>query len=225
MDHMNEPVLEAHELYRFYHAGEDETFALRGVSLTLHQGEFVAIVGPSGSGKSTLVHCLAGLDDPDGGWVTVAGKRLTRQPEPTRARLRAQRIGIVLQSDNLLPHLTIEANLRCAMLLAGRRQRPAIPSLLEEVGLVMRAAALPSQLSGGEQARAAVALALVNDPLVILADEPTGEVDALNEARVLTLLQTRVRDGKAVLVVTHSSAVARVAHRVLQLVDGRLINA
>lgn len=221
---MSTPVLEAHELYRFYHTEEDETLALRGVSLTIHAGEFVAVVGPSGSGKSTLLQCLAGLDDPDGGWVTLAGERLSRRLEPDRARLRAQRIGLLLQSDNLLPHLTIEANLRAATALAGNRDRSKIRALLEDVGLSHRAAALPSEVSGGELARAGVALALINDPLVVLADEPTGEVDALSEARVLMLLQTHARNGKAVLVVTHSSSVARVAHRILHLVDGRLVN-
>ncbi len=221
---MSTPVLEAHELYRFYHTEEDETLALRGVSLTIHAGEFVAVVGPSGSGKSTLLQCLAGLDDPDGGWVTLAGERLSRRLEPDRARHRAQRIGLLLQSDNLLPHLTIEANLRAATALAGNRDRSKIRALLEDVGLSHRAAALPSEVSGGELARAGVALALINDPLVVLADEPTGEVDALSEARVLMLLQTHARNGKAVLVVTHSSSVARVAHRILHLVDGRLVN-
>jgi putative ABC transport system ATP-binding protein len=218
-------ALEAHDLYRFYHAGEDETLALRGVSVSVRAGEIVAVVGPSGSGKSTLLACLAGLDEPDGGWVAVTGERLTRRPQAARARLRARRIGVLLQSGNLLDHLTIEQNLLIAQMLAGPYRREKARSALAAVGLGHRTEARPSQLSGGELARAGLALALVNDPAVLLADEPTGEVDALNEDVLLRLLVARARDGAAALVVTHSRAVAAVADRVLRLVDGRLADA
>src|SRR3954463_2221419 len=116
-------ALQAHDLYRFYHTGDDETLALRGVSLAVEQGEIVAVMGPSGSGKSTLLACLAGLDEPDGGWVAIAGTRLTRRPQPVRARLRAKRIGILLQSGNLLDDLSIEQNLMMAQMFAGSSQR------------------------------------------------------------------------------------------------------
>jgi putative ABC transport system ATP-binding protein len=215
-------ALEAHDLYRFYHAGEDETLALRGVSLEVRPGEIVAVVGPSGSGKSTLLACLAGVDEPDGGWVAVGGERLTRRPEATRARLRAQRIGVLLQSGNLLDHLSVEENLVMAQMLAGSVSRENAHAALEAVGLGHRVAALPSQLSGGELARAGLAMALVNDPAILLADEPTGEVDVLNEERLLRLLGARAQEGGAALVVSHSPAVAVVADRVLRLVDGRL---
>jgi putative ABC transport system ATP-binding protein len=215
-------ALEAHDLYRFYHAGEDETLALRGVSLEVRPGEIVAVVGPSGSGKSTLLACLAGVDEPDGGWVAVGGERLTRRPEATRARLRAQRIGVLLQSGNLLDHLSVEENLVMAQMLAGSVSRENAHAALEAVGLGHRVAALPSQLSGGELARAGLAMALVNDPAILLADEPTGEVDVLNEERLLRLLGARAQEGGAALVVSHSPAVAAVADRVLRLVDGRL---
>jgi putative ABC transport system ATP-binding protein len=222
---MTEARLEAHNLYRFYHAEEEETLALRGVSLSLRPGETVAVTGPSGSGKSTLLNCLAGLDEPDGGWVAVVGKRMTRRPEGERAALRARYIGVLLQSGNLLDHLTVADNLMVAISLApGGRQRVSVDAALGAVGLAERAHALPAQLSGGELARAGLALALMNDPPVLLADEPTGEVDAVNEARLLDLLAKRAHEGGANLIVTHSPAVASVADRVLHLVDGRLEN-
>jgi putative ABC transport system ATP-binding protein len=222
MDGLAQPALEAHDLYRFYHAGEDETLALRGVSFTVQPGEIVAIVGPSGSGKSTLLNCLAGLDEPDGGWVAVGGKRLTRRTEEERAALRGRSIGVLLQSGNLLDHLTVRDNLMLAMRLAGRGRGERATELLERVGIAGRQHALPAQLSGGELARAGLALALVNDPAVLLADEPTGEVDAANEHRLLQLLAERAGWGGATVVVTHSAAVANAAHRTLVLTDGRL---
>jgi putative ABC transport system ATP-binding protein len=222
---MTETRLEAHNLYRFYHAGEEETLALRGVSLSLRPAETVAITGPSGSGKSTLLNCLAGLDEPDGGWVAVMGKRMTRRPEAERTALRARYIGVLLQSGNLLDHLTVADNLSVAISLApGDRHRVRVDAALEAVGLAGRARALPAQLSGGELARAGLALALINDPPFLLADEPTGEVDTANEAQLLDLLAERARKGSANLLVTHSPAVASVADRVLHLVDGRLEN-
>lgn len=222
MDGITVPAVEAHDLYRFYHVGEDETLALRGVSLTIRPGEMVAITGPSGSGKSTLLNCLAGLDEPDGGWVAVAGERLTRRPQVERARVRARRIGVLLQSGNLLDHLTIEQNLLVAMTLAGTYRRDWVQAALDAVGVGHRAHALPSQLSGGELARAGLALALINDPAILIADEPTGEVDSANEERLLALLADRAGAGGAILVVTHSPAVAQTADRILRMDDGRL---
>jgi putative ABC transport system ATP-binding protein len=216
-------LLEAHNLYRFYHVGDDETLALRGVSLVIRAGETVAITGPSGSGKTTLVNCLAGLDEPDGGWVAVMGERMTRQREARRASLRARHIGVLLQSSNLLSHLTLADNLRLGIYLARGGRRPdSVEAALGAVGLAHRAHALPAQLSGGELARAGLALALINDPPLLFADEPTGEVDAANEARLLDLLVARARTGGANLIVTHSQAVASAADRVLHLIDGRL---
>jgi putative ABC transport system ATP-binding protein len=215
-------ALEARSLYRFFRAGDEETLALRGVSLSLAPGEFVAVSGPSGSGKSTLLGCLAGLDDPDGGSVLVDGLRISHRPEPTRARLRAERIGVLAQSNNLLEHLTVEANVRLAQSLAGRR-RGGVPALLDAVGLTGRRAARPSQLSGGEAARAGLAVALANDPVVILADEPTGELDRTTEAGVLDLLLGAAARGVAVLVASHSPAVAAAANRRVRLLDGQVL--
>jgi putative ABC transport system ATP-binding protein len=215
-------ALEAHELYRFYHAGDDETFALRGVSLEVREGETVAVVGPSGSGKSTLLACLAGLDDPDGGYVVVAGHRITRRPEAFRSSIRARSIGILLQVANLLEHLSLLDNVRTAQSLVGSRDRPDPHRLLEDVGLGHRARARPSTLSGGEAARAGLAVALANDPAIVLADEPTGEVDHDTESQLLQMLRSRAERGSSVVVVTHSDRVAAAADRVLQLSDGRL---
>ena len=213
--------LEAFELYRFYHRGDDETAALRGISLQLEAGQFLALMGPSGSGKSTLLACLAGLDEPDGGHVELMGARLTRRPEAVRAALRARHIGIMLQSGNLFEHLSVEDNLRLQMALAGKHESGAIDRLLAAMGLAQRGKARPSQLSGGETARAGLALALSASPPVLLADEPTAEVDAATEAAILALLRERCRDGTAVLVATHSAALAASADRVLRIRDGR----
>ena len=237
---MTEPLIDGRELYRFYHIGDDETFALRGVSVLVRAGELVAVVGPSGSGKSTLLACLAGLDEPDGGHVVIAGRRLTRRDEPTRAGLRARWIGMLMQSGNLLEHLTVAQNIQAAQALAARARRRGAGSaaggndngtrrpdpyeLLAGVGLAERASARPSTLSGGEAARAGLAVAMANDPPVLLADEPTGEVDREAEIGVLDLLRRRADRGKAVLVVTHSDTVAASADRVVRMVDGRIVN-
>jgi putative ABC transport system ATP-binding protein len=218
------PVVEAHELYRFYHAGDDETFALRGVSVMVEPGELLAVVGPSGSGKSTLLSCLAGLDEPDGGYVVVAGNRITRRPEATRAALRARWIGMLLQSGNLLEHLSVEGNIRAAQALAPDAPRQDPAELLATVGLRDRAGARPTTLSGGEAARGGLAIALANDPPLLLADEPTGEVDAENEALLIGLLRARAETGRAVVVVTHSERVATAADRVIRLEDGRIVD-
>jgi putative ABC transport system ATP-binding protein len=219
------PALEAKDLYRFYHADEDEILALRGVSVALQPGELVAVIGPSGSGKSTLLNCLAGLDEPDGGWVAVGGERMTHRPEHERARLRARKIGMMLQSGGLLPDCSVLNNLLIAMALTGVVQRSKARAVLHAVGLAHRLDARPAQLSGGEAARAGLALALVNDPVVLLADEPTGELDRESEALVLSLIQERCANGVAILVVTHNPAIAAAASRVLVLTDGILHDA
>ncbi|GAA2748195.1 ABC transporter ATP-binding protein [Terrabacter aerolatus] len=223
-------ALIADRLYRFFRTGDEETLALRGVSLTVAPGETVAVVGPSGCGKSTLLGCLAGLDEPDGGTVRVGGQRLSHRPEAERARLRARRVGVMLQSRNLLPHLNVRANIELAR-TAGQTgprprsgERPSTPvgavELLERVGLTRRAQAYASELSGGELARAGLAVALANDPDIVLADEPTGELDGDTEQHVLELLRDRAGAGAALLVVTHSPRVVAIADRIIHLHDG-----
>jgi len=222
---MAAPALQARDLYRFFRTGEDETLALRGVSLTVQRGETVAVVGPSGSGKSTLLSCLAGLDEPAGGTVTVGGERVSHRPEAERARIRARRIGILMQSRNLLPHLGVRANIRLAQLAGDKDERRYSPDeLLEQVGLSGRGRAVPQELSGGELARAGLAVALANDPDVVLADEPTGELDGQSEQQILTLLKERVAAGAGLLVVTHSPEVVRIAGRVISLQDGAVLS-
>jgi putative ABC transport system ATP-binding protein len=215
-------ILEAQELYRFFHAGDDETFALRGVSMQVSPGEMVAIVGPSGSGKSTLLSCLAGLDEPDGGYVRVAGHRITRRPEARRAEIRSRTIGVLLQSGNLLEHLTVAQNITAAQALAREADASSVETLLSGVGLAERVHARPATLSGGEAARAGLAVALANDPPLLLADEPTGEVDHANETLLLDLLRARADAGHAVVLVTHSDRAAGVADRTIHLHDGRI---
>ncbi len=219
------PVLEAIDLYRFYHAGEEETLALRGVSMRLDAGEMVAVMGPSGSGKTTLLACLAGLDEPDGGHVELMQQRLTRRAESERAALRAAHIGILLQSGNLFDHLSVADNVRVQMRLARNSDEKRLDELLVSVGLTDRRHALPSQLSGGEAARAGLVVALAASPPVLLADEPTGEVDAETEEEILRLFAQRSSDGGATLVVTHSEALAAHADRIVRLRDGRITDA
>jgi putative ABC transport system ATP-binding protein len=216
------PALEARSLYRFYRAGDEETLALQGVSLRLEAGEFVAVAGPSGSGKSTLLACLAGMDNPDGGSVHIAGQRISHRPEPERARIRARHIGMLFQNANLLDHLTVAQNLSLVRSLAGPAHRADRPDLLNLLGLSERAAAYPGQLSGGELARAGLAIALANHPAALLADEPTGELDSVTESRVLDLLSIAAAGGTAILVASHSPAVAAAAARVIRLDDGRV---
>lgn len=215
-------VLEAFNIYRFFHAGEEETLALQGVSMSVAAGEIVAVQGPSGSGKSTLLACLCGIDEPDGGYVTVLGKRLTRRPEGERAAVRARTIGIMLQAGNLFEHLSVEDNIRLQMFLAGKVNFKHMDELIERVGIHHRRQARPAHISGGESARAGLAVALAAEPKVLLADEPTGEVDAETEKRILQLLDEYRKNGGAVLVVTHSNAVATYADRTIHLFDGRV---
>ncbi len=214
--------LRADELYRFYRSGDEETRALRGVSVEVRAGEILAVTGPSGSGKSTLLACLAGLDEPSGGAVWLASLRLSHRPEAERALLRREHLGVLYQHGNLIDHLSVTDNIRLARSLIGTRPTRPIEALLEDVGLTARAGGRPGELSGGDAARAGLAGALANDPVVLLADEPTGEVDGDTESRLLRLLRDRADRGLAVVVVTHSSAVAGAADRLLRMSDGRV---
>ncbi|MFE6031221.1 ABC transporter ATP-binding protein [Streptomyces niveus] len=214
-------ALRARDLYRFYRSGEEETLALRGVDLHVRYGESVAVIGPSGSGKSTLLACLAGLDEPDGGVVHVGGERISHRPEAERARMRARRIGVLSQSGNLIAHLDVRANIRLARTATSGTGGLPVTELLDQVGLGHRARALPQELAGGELARAGLAVALANDPDILLADEPTGELDGATEQRILQLLRSRALAGGGVLLVTHSPEAVKIADRVITLRDGR----
>ncbi len=216
------PIVVAEDLYRFFHVGDDETLALRGVSLRLDPGEVVAVTGPSGSGKSTLLACLAGLDEPDGGSVRIDGEMMSRRSETERSSLRARKIGILFQTGNLIDHLTVEQNIELAQRLAGRVDRQRSAALLSHVELANRATASPATLSGGESARAGLAVTLANNPALVLADEPTGELDQTSADRIMELLAAHAAAGAAVLLVTHNPLVAARADREITLHDGQM---
>ena len=220
-------VVAAEGVVKSFGAGRAARRVLDGASLHVGAGEVVAILGRSGTGKSTLLHLIGGLDQPEAGTISVAGERVTGAGERALSRLRRRRIGFVFQFFHLLPELTGEAN----VLLAGR-VRGAAPDaaargheLIDRLGLRPVAGSLPHQLSGGEQQRFAIARALVNDPDVLLADEPTGNLDVEAGAEVLRLLRAGASEGRAVVIVTHEAAAANIADRVLTLRDGRLVAA
>jgi putative ABC transport system ATP-binding protein len=217
-------VIAADELYRFYHARDEETRALRGVSFTVAAGEFVALMGPSGSGKSTLLSCLAGLDVPDGGQVVLRNERIARLSETERAKRRRAHIGVLLQSRNLLAGLTAEENARLPLVMDGGHDEDRVATLLRRAGMWSRRRALSRELSGGEAARVGLAVALVRTPAVLLADEPTAEVDAATETDLTRLLAEYCATGMAAVVATHSRALAEASSRVIRLQDGRIID-
>lgn len=217
-------VIEAFDLYRFYHTNIEETLALRGVSLHVDAGEIVAVMGPSGSGKSTLLSCLSGIDEPDGGYVKLSGRRLTRQTEAMRAAMRAGEIGIVLQSKSLIDHLSIENNIKAKMWLAHKNDKSLAANLLELVGLTRRARAYPPNVSGGEAARAAIAVAMSTSPKLLIADEPTGEVDAETEKLIIGIFENYRKSGGAAIIATHSTSLALHADRMIRLFDGRVVD-
>ena len=199
-------LLEARELYRFFHDGNEEVMALRGVSLTIAEGDFVALTGPSGSGKSTLLACLAGLDDPDGGRVTCHGRQVSRVSETERMDIRSHHMGIMLQGNNLVGHLTISGNVSLPVERL-RENKPArraeALARLDAWGLGARKSFYPHQLSGGERARASLAVAMACSPALLFLDEPTGEVDAATEALIIDSLSQHCGGGGAVVMSTH----------------------
>ena len=200
--------------------------ALRGIDLELDPGAFIAVVGPSGSGKSTLMNVLGLLDQPTEGSYSLAGQDVLRLSPDRRAQVRNQRIGFVFQSFNLLARSTAFENVELPLVYAGvgrRERRRRAESALESVGLADRRDHWPSQLSGGEQQRVAIARALVNDPLLILADEPTGALDSRTSLEILAHLQTLNEAGRTIAIVTHDPTVARHARRVITMSDGRAV--
>ncbi len=210
-------MLQVQDLARRYGAST----VFRDVSLTLAQGEFVALVGESGAGKSTLLNCIAGLDDADAGRIVVDGVELGQADELARARLRRLRLGFVFQAFHVLPHLSVAENVALPLLLQGRPDAARVQAMLDAVGLQHLGGRAPAQLSGGELQRVAIARACVHRPRLILADEPTGNLDPANAERVLALLHAQVRQsGAACLLVTHSQAATRQADRVLRLGAG-----
>lgn len=219
-------MIELRGVEKTYRRGAEEVHALRGVDLEIGQGEFVSIVGPSGAGKTSLLHILGCLDTPTRGTVRFNDAEVGRMAERELVEIRRRKIGFVFQQFYLIPGLSVIDNVMLPAVF-GRRGKPAddILSLLDLVGLAHRGGHLPSQLSGGEMQRTAIARALVNDPEVILADEPTGNLDTANSERIFELLRSLKERGYTVVMVTHNNELAGRADRIISLKDGRIWNA
>lgn len=220
-------VLETIGLTREYHVERNIVTALSGVNITIQKGEFVAIMGPSGCGKSTLLNLIGGLDQPTTGQVFLDGQKLTGFNEKELAALRRQKMGFIFQRHDLFPVLTARENVEFPMLLAGKsslERKDQADKLLELVGLAEKANHLPEELSGGQQQRVGIARALANTPSILLADEPTGNLDsATAEDVILALIQLSQKQDLTLIIVTHDAEVAAHADRILQLKDGHLV--
>lgn len=216
-------ALELRDVFRIYRSGPVETVALRGLDLRIEPRELVAVFGPSGSGKSTMLHLAGGLDRPSAGEVRAFGRSLAVLSEVELAAYRAREVAVVFQSDNLFTWLSARANVELSAALGGKHSRDAAEQALDAFGLAARSDVRAGQLSGGEQQRVAIAAAAIRQAPLVLADEPTAELDEANERLVLDALH-RLRDdfGSTVVVVTHSSAIAESADRVVEIVDGRI---
>ncbi|MBO9521883.1 MAG: ABC transporter ATP-binding protein [Nocardioidaceae bacterium] len=214
------------DLTKVYGSGASEVRALDGVTVDLNAGEFTAIMGPSGSGKSTLMHCLAALDTPTAGQVTIDGVELARLGDKNLTTLRRERIGFVFQAFNLIPTLTAQENILLPLSLAGRKPDQAwFDTVIEAVGLRDRLGHRPSEMSGGQQQRVACARAMVSKPSIIFADEPTGNLDSVSGADVLSFLRRSVDDfGQTIVMVTHDALAASHCDRVVFLADGRIVD-
>ena len=217
-----EPIARLRDVFKIYREGSTETVALRGTDLELPRGQMTSLVGPSGSGKSTMLSLLAGLSLPSAGQVIFEGTDISRLDETARARLRAERMGLVFQSGNLIPFLNALENVQLAQRIAGKRgDASRARDLLSEVGLAQRLNHLPSQLSGGEAQRVSIAVALANDPDLLLADELTGELDSATAAKVMDVLRGAwERRHLTILLVTHNRELAAQAEHRLTLLDG-----
>jgi putative ABC transport system ATP-binding protein len=220
-------ILEAKDLYKQYQMGKHLINALGGVNFNVEQGEFVAIMGPSGSGKSTLLHLLGGLDTPSQGEITLADQQLSRLSEKAATLARRHNVGFVFQFFNLLPTLTAEENILLPLIIDGKNPRKyyqRLNSILELVGLTDRRQHKPDQLSGGEQQRVAIARALITQPAILLADEPTGNLDSKTGTAIMELLSRSARElNQTVIVVTHDPKAAAYASRVVFLRDGAVV--
>jgi putative ABC transport system ATP-binding protein len=223
---MSEVILETKDLNKHYEIGKENMVkALQGVSLQIQKGEFIAIIGPSGSGKSTLMHILGALDKPTSGGVWLDSEEISKKKISTLYKIRGRKIGFVFQGFNLIPTLTALENVMLAVEYSGRKANAGreAAEVLTEVGLEKRLGHKPSELSGGEQQRVAIARALVNKPAIVLADEPTGELDTQTSLEIIKLLQDlNKREGQTFVIVTHNSEVADVCSRTIHLRDGKI---
>jgi putative ABC transport system ATP-binding protein len=221
-------LLDAVEVVKSFRADGLERPVVRGLSITVEQGEWLAVMGPSGCGKSTMLHLLGGLDVPDSGSIAIAGQEITTLSAGERAVLRRQRVGYVFQQYNLLPHLDVVANVELPQRLAGvgrRTARRRSLELLEDLGLSDRSRDLPGKLSGGEQQRVAIARAVANQPDLLLADEPTGALDSAAADLVIELLRRQHDSGQTIVMVTHDPDVATAADGLITMRDGRVVDA
>jgi putative ABC transport system ATP-binding protein len=223
----NEAIIEIHDLKKTYRVGQVDVQALRGVDLDVKSGEFLSIIGPSGSGKSTLFHIIGALTPPSSGTVRVAGKNLLAMSDADRTRMRRRTVGFVFQKFNLLPNLTARDNIAVARYLGGTdpASDPQFEELLKVLGIARRLDHKPNALSGGEQQRVAIARAIVNHPAILLADEPTGNLDTENSKAVLDVLcDLNQRLGQTILMITHNPEAAAYGHRTVQMRDGKVVD-
>lgn len=217
-------ILEVKNLSKIYGKGETEVRALDNVSFSVDKGEFVAIIGPSGSGKSTLLHILGGVDTPTSGQVIINGEDISKLDETALAIFRRRQIGLIYQFYNLVPILTVEENLTLPLLLDGRKpDKEYINSIVEKLGLGHRLTHLPNELSGGQQQRVSIGRALINNPALMLADEPTGNLDSENSKEIVSLLRSFNKEhNQTVIIITHDERIALAADRVISIEDGKI---
>lgn len=217
-------ILEIKNLCKVYGSGETKVNALDNVSFDVEQGEFVAIVGPSGSGKSTLLHILGGVDSPTSGTVNIAGTDISKLNETKLAIFRRRQIGLIYQFYNLIPILNVEENMTLPLLLDGKKpDRKLLNDLLDKLGLKERLKHLPNQLSGGQQQRVSIGRALMNNPALLLADEPTGNLDSENSKEIVSLLRKfNKENNQTVIIITHDERIALSADRIITIEDGSI---
>ncbi len=225
---MAQPMIQARQVHKTFQTGKIEVHALRGIDLTVTQGEMVAIMGPSGCGKTTLLNCLSGLDDFDAGDVSIEGVNLRTMNDRARTAYRAQRMGFIFQTFNLLPVITAVENVELPLLVSGVRPAEArrrADAALAQVGLADRSHHRPAELSGGQRQRVTVARALVNQPAIVWADEPTGNLDSKTANDVLILMQRLNREaGQTFVIVTHDAAIGAACNRVVRMQDGLIVD-
>ena len=218
-----DPVVAAADLVKTYHRGADEIKAVDHVTFHIDPGEFVAIVGPSGAGKSTLLQMIGCMDTPTGGSLRLNGREISNLSDGDLTKLRRDEIGFVFQHFGLLPTMTVEENVAMPGMFSRRQQKARVAELLDRVGLSHRRTHRPTELSGGEMQRTAIARALVNSPRLLLADEPTGNLDSVTSESIIDLLRTLNGDGLTIVVVTHNDALAQTAARRIDFRDGKIV--
>ena len=218
-------ILKVENLTKVYGKGENEVRALNGVSFSVEKGDFVAIIGPSGSGKSTLLHTLGGVDRPTGGKVLVNGQDVYSRSDEQIAVFRRREVGLIYQFYNLIPVLNVEENMSLPVLLDGRNvNRDRLRELIRELDLVGREKHLPNQLSGGQQQRVSIGRALMNSPAIVLADEPTGNLDSKNSHEIVELLKRMNREyNQTLIMITHDESIALQARRIIAIEDGKIV--